>query len=67
MVTQQLTANGKARLAGIAFGAIGALFVASGIALFTSHLSVAGYGIWVFVWGLAFLLGAVSRFAEARA
>lgn len=66
MVTQQLTANAKARLAGIAFSAIGALFVASGIALFTSHLPVAGYGIWVFVWGLAFLLGAVSRFAEAR-
>jgi hypothetical protein len=34
--------------------------------LFTTHLAIAGYGLWVFVWGLAFLVGALSRYTEAR-
>ncbi len=59
--------NGRTRFAGIAFAVIGLLLLVAGGTLFTSGLAVAGYGIWVFVWGLAFLVGAWSRYTELKA
>jgi len=59
-------ANGGTILA-IAFALTGLVLIAGGGALFLSETAAAGYGIWVFVWGLAFLLGALSRNGEARA
>ena len=53
--------------AGIVLALIGLVLLVGGGVLFLSQLSFAGYGIWIFVWGLAFLLGALSRFTEARA
>ncbi|MDI7276100.1 MAG: hypothetical protein QME94_08975 [Anaerolineae bacterium] len=68
MATREaVSANGRALFTSVAFAVIGLLMLISGAALFSSHLPVAGYGIWIFVWGLAFLVGAVARHAEARA
>lgn len=54
--------NGVHLFATIAFALIGVFCVVGGILLFASHLAVAGYGIWIYVWGLAFLIGALSRY-----
>ena len=45
--------NGGVRFASIALGVIGLLLLAVGGVLFFSHLTIAGYGIWILVWGLA--------------
>lgn len=59
--------NGSIRFASIALGVIGLLLLAVGGVLFFSHLTIAGYGIWILVWGLACLIGALSRHTEIRA
>lgn len=58
--------NGSLPLS-IAFAVIGLILLAGGAALFVTHLAVAGYGIWIFVWGLAFLVGALSRYPVRQA
>ncbi len=60
-------ANGGIPFAGVALALVGLLLLAGGGALFLSQLSFAGYGIWILVWGLAFLIGALSRLVEVRA
>lgn len=50
----------------IAFAVIGVLLLVGGGVLVMSPTSFSGYGIWIFVWGLAFLIGALSRWGEAR-
>ncbi len=68
MATQETThaGNGSALFASIAFAVVGLLLLVGGGTLFLSPLSFAGYGIWIFVWGLAFLVGALSRLCERR-
>ncbi len=67
MATQEIarTANGTL-LASVALTLVGLVLLGGGGVLFLSDTPVAGYGIWVFVWGLAFLLGALSRYSQAR-
>lgn len=57
--------NGTA-FATVAMVIIGLLFLVGGGLLFNTHLGVAGYGIWIFVWGLAFLIGAMSRSSGSK-
>jgi len=64
MTTQTRQAN---TFAGIAFTAVGLFLLVAGWLLFTTRLAIAGYGLWLFVWGLAFLLGALTRYSERRA
>lgn len=66
MATQEMATHGATLWASIGFAAVGLILLVVGVALFASHLAIAGYGIWIFVWGLAFLVGAFSRYAEAR-
>lgn len=65
MATQE--ANRGTPSAGIGLALVGLLLLVGGGILFLSQLSIAGYGIWILVWGLAFLIGALSRFSEASA
>ena len=57
----------RTSLAGVTFGAFGVALAAGGAMLFYSQLPVAGYGLIIMVWGLAFLLGALSRLTERGA
>jgi len=59
--------NRTSLFASAALALIGVVQLLAGAALFSTHLPIAGYGIWIFVWGLAFLIGALSRFTEGRA
>jgi len=45
----------------VAFSLVALVLLVGGGALFLSSTPLAGYGIWAFVWGLAFLLGALGR------
>jgi hypothetical protein len=66
-ITEQAARReGRGLVRTIAFSLIAVVLLAGGGALFLSDTAAAGYGIWVFVWGLAFLLGALAR-SEAEA
>ncbi len=64
MTTQTREAS---TFAGTAFAVVGLFLLLAGGLLFTTRLAVAGYGLWIFVWGLAFLVGALVRYTERRA
>ena len=66
-MSTQVSTNGGTRVASYLLAIVGLFCLVAGGALFMSHLAIAGYGIWIFVWGLAFLIGALARYGEARA
>jgi len=59
-------ANGRHMVVSIVFAVIGLFLLVTGGALFITRLPISGYGIWIFVWGLAWLVGASSRYMDAK-